>query len=275
MKIQKEISKIEVFPGEAQEIDERLDILFKLKRKYGGSIQSVIEFYQNANEKLRRIRSSEEQAAFLSKRKDELREILCVKALELSVQRQATASILETSICNELQELGMKNIKFLIKIEHQQNPDSFPVNGLDHVEFLISPNAGEDLKPLSRIASGGEASRIMLAIKTILAQSDRIPLLIFDEVDTGISGRTAGLLGEKLLKISNNHQVLCVTHMAQIAAKAKNHIFIEKSVVENDTKTSINYLNEEGRILEIARLLSGGANMEKAVELATEMLTNK
>jgi DNA repair protein RecN (Recombination protein N) len=169
----------------------------------------------------------------------------------------------------------MKNIKFLIKIEHQQNPDSFPVNGLDHVEFLISPNAGEDLKPLSRIASGGEASRIMLAIKTILAQSDRIPLLIFDEVDTGISGRTAGLLGEKLLKISNNHQVLCVTHMAQIAAKAKNHIFMEKSVVENDTKTSINYLNEEGRILEIARLLSGGANMEKAVELATEMLTNK
>lgn len=275
MKIQKEISKIEVFPGEAQEIDERLDLLFKLKRKYGGSIQSVIEFYQNANEKLRRIRSSEEQAAILSKRKDELRDILCVNALELSVQRQATATILETSICNELQELGMKNIKFLIKIEHQQNPDSFPVNGLDHVEFLISPNAGEDLKPLSRIASGGEASRIMLAIKTILAQSDRIPLLIFDEVDTGISGRTAGLLGEKLLKISNNHQVLCVTHMAQIAAKAKNHIFIEKSVVENDTKTSINYLNEEGRILEIARLLSGGANMEKALELATEMLANK
>lgn len=275
VKIQKEISKIEVFPGEAQEIDERLDLLFKLKRKYGGSIQSIIEFYQNANEKLKRIRSSEEQAAILTRRRNELRDTLHAKALELSILRQTTAGILETAICNELNELGMKNIRFLIKIEHQQEADSFPVNGLDHIEFLISPNAGEDLKPLSRIASGGEASRIMLAIKTILAQSDRIPLLIFDEVDTGISGKTAGLLGEKLLKISSNHQVLCVTHMAQIAAKAKNHIYIEKSVKDNDTKTSINYLNEQGRIMEIARLLSGGANMDKAIDLATDMLINK
>jgi DNA repair protein RecN (Recombination protein N) len=163
-----------------------------------------------------------------------------------------------------------------VKIDHQDNPYPLPKNGFDQIEFLISPNIGEDLKPLSRIASGGEASRIMLAIKTILAESDRIPLLIFDEIDTGISGKTAGLLGDKLRAISANHQVLCVTHMAQIAAKAEHHLLIEKSVANNETTIKAKYLTEEERISEIARLLSGNENWKKALDLAQEMIqTNR
>jgi DNA repair protein RecN (Recombination protein N) len=201
----------------------------------------------------------------------------CYRKLQSDAQkiyelRVATALILEDKICKELEELGMKGTRFSVDILHQESPEQLSKNGFDQVEFLISPNIGEELKPLSRIASGGEASRIMLAIKTILAESDRIPLLIFDEVDTGISGRTAGLLGEKLLSISLNHQVLCVTHMAQIAAKAAHHLLIEKNVYNNETTTKARYLTDDQRVKEIARLLSGDENERKALDLAQEML---
>lgn len=267
-----EIEKVMIEPGELESIDARLDQLFRLKKKYGATITDVLEFYKNAVNKLQTIRSSEERVAELLKKKEIFYNNLKVAAQEIFNERKYASEILEKKICEQLSLLGMKGTKFSVNITHIENPTQISKNGFDNVDFLISPNIGEELKPLSRIASGGEASRIMLAIKTILADSDEIPLLIFDEVDTGISGKTAGLLGQKLLDISQNHQVLCVTHMAQIAAKAKQHIFIEKNVANNETKTKLIYLDKQGRVDEIARLLSGGENHEKALELANDML---
>ncbi len=273
--IRYEMEKVLVEPGELEKIDSRLDLLFRLKKKYGGSIEGVLEFYKNAVQKLTAIRSSEERVHELLNEKDNLYNQLKNAAKIIYEQRKAAAILLENDICVELGELGMKGTKFSVSVNHNDEPNQVGFSGFDQIEFLISPNVGEDLKPLSRIASGGEASRIMLAIKTILAKSDEIPLLIFDEVDTGISGKTAGLLGDKLSEISKNHQVLCVTHMAQIAAKALQHIYIEKIVENDETTTRLKYLDEESRVKEIARLLSGGQNEAKAIDLAREMLSNK
>lgn len=270
--IRNEIDKIIVEPGELDKIDSRLDKLFRLKKKYGGSIESVLNFYRDANLKLDGMHSSEERIKELQDTKSRCYLRLQNDARILYEERAKAAIVLERKICEELNELGMKGTKFSVQIIHQDNPNLLSKDGFDEIEFMISPNIGEELKPLSRIASGGEASRIMLAIKTILAQSDQIPLLIFDEVDTGISGKTAGLLGEKLLQISFEHQVLCVTHMAQIAARAAQHIYIEKMVENNETKTKVRYLSDSQRALEIARLLSGGQNEAKALDLAKEML---
>lgn len=274
-RIRIEIEKINVEPGELERIDVRLDQLFRLKKKYGGSIESVLDFYRNASRKLEFIRSSEERTRTLLKEKEIFYIQLQVDAKRISENRNLAAKVLEKKICEELNELGMKGTRFSVQITHQENPAQLSKNGFDLIEFLISPNVGEELKPLSRIASGGEASRIMLAIKTILAESDQIPLLIFDEVDTGISGKTAGLLGEKLLSISKTHQVLCVTHMAQIAARADQNIYIEKIVVDNETITKVKYLKDEERVIEIARLLSGGEYEKKALDLAQEMIQSR
>lgn len=273
-RLRNEVEKVIVEPGELEKIDERLDLLFRLKKKYGGSIESVLEFYRNSTQKLDFIRTSEERTQELLKEKEICYKKLQIDAEIINEQRTKAAQALEKKICDELSELGMKGTRFSVKIIHQTNPGQLSKNGFDQIEFLISPNVGEELKPLSRIASGGEASRIMLAIKTILAESDQIPLLIFDEVDTGISGKTAGLLGGKLLAISKAHQVMCVTHMAQIAAKANQHIYIEKFVVDNETTTKVKYLEDSDRTREIARLLSGGENETKAFDLAQEMISS-
>lgn len=272
--IRDKIDKVVIQPGELEKLDERLDKLYRLKKKYGGSIESVLEFYKKASQRLNDILLSEEKVNELQQLKQKLLAQMKERADDIYDKRIQAAGLLEKKICGELNELGMRETRFMVNITHQCDSDQFRRNGCDLVEFLISPNVGEDLKPLSRIASGGEASRIMLAIKTILAESDRIPLLIFDEIDTGISGKTAILLGEKLLSISARHQVLCVTHMAQIAAKAKQHISIEKVVSGNETTTKVRVLSHEDRITEIARLLSGGENEKKALELAGEMLRN-
>ena len=275
-RIRNEIDKIIAEPGELEIIDSRLDKLFKLKKKYGGSIETVLDFYRNASQKLSDMRSSEERIKELLDIKATCYKQLQNDARILYEQRTKASLVLERKICEELSELGMKGTRFSVEITHQDNPNQLSKDGFDQLEFMISPNIGEELKPLSRIASGGEASRIMLAIKTILAQSDQIPLLIFDEIDTGISGKTAGLLGEKLLRISFEHQVLCVTHMAQIAARATQHIYIEKTVQNDETKTKVRYLSDSQQVEEIARLLSGGQNETKALDLAREMLeTNK
>jgi len=272
--IRLETEKIDVYPEEMQEIEERLDLLFKLKRKYGGNIEGVIDYYRRAVEKLSNIRESESKTKELNEKKSVILKKLNLLSSNLFQARKEASLVLEKNITKELAGLGMINTKFHVDIAHGDTNTFYP-NGSDKIEFLISPNPGEALKPLSKIASGGEASRIMLAIKTILADSDSIPTLIFDEVDTGISGKTAGLLGDKLLELSENHQVFCVTHMAAIAAKSDNHFFIEKNVEDNKTLTSVRKLKREGRITEIARLLSGEDNREKAEDLAAEMLEKK
>jgi DNA repair protein RecN (Recombination protein N) len=271
-KVKLHMDKIELYPGETEELDERLDQLFRLKSKYGGSIESVIQFYKESAKRVRDIQESEYQIECLKKKKDETYNRLREISDHLFQERNRAARTLEETVYSELSELGMQGTSFYVRIEHPENPSQFPFSGIDQIGFFISPNAGEGLKPLSLIASGGEASRIMIAIKTILAHSDRIPSLVFDEVDTGISGKTAGLLGDKLTKLSKSHQIFCVTHMAQIAAKARNHIYIEKVVHFDRTIVTVSYLDGDQRAVEIARLLSGEKNRDKALELAREML---
>ncbi|MHB8961778.1 MAG: DNA repair protein RecN [Saccharofermentanales bacterium] len=271
--ISKEIGNVEVFPGEAKKIDDRLDVLYNLKHKYGGSIEAVAEHHRQAVARLDRLKSGEERTRVLLARKAVILKTLAECSYRLYEERSKVAITLERAITSELSELGMQGTRFSADLKHSDSEKEFSAEGQDTLEFLISPNIGEELRSLSRIASGGEASRIMLAIKTILADSDSIPVLIFDEIDTGISGKTAGLLGEKMMKIAGSHQVFCVTHMAQIAAKAHNHIHIEKSVRNDRTFTDIRYIEADDRIAEIARLLSGDENKGEAVELAKAMLS--
>lgn len=270
--ISKEIDNAEVFPGEAKKIDDRLDVLYNLKHKYGGSIEAVAEHCSKAMEKLDKLMSGEERARTLLTQKAVILKRLSENSMKLYESRAHAAVTLEQAITRELSELGMRATRFNVNLIHKTGEKDFSADGQDSLEFLISPNVGEELRPLSKIASGGEASRIMLAIKTILADSDSIPVLIFDEIDTGISGKTAGLLGEKMLRIADSHQVFCVTHMAQIAAKAQNHVHIEKSVRNDRTFTDIRYIEEGERVGEIARLLAGDENKGEALELARAML---
>jgi DNA repair protein RecN (Recombination protein N) len=188
------------------------------------------------------------------------------------MEREKAAQVLEKNITDELENLEMKNSEFKVNLLYSDNETNFTKNGLDCAEFLISSNIGEPLKPLSKIASGGEMSRIMLAIKTILANVDSIPTLIFDEIDTGISGKAAQKVGEKLSYISKNHQVLCVTHLSQLACMADNHLLIEKNSNGENTFTTVRSLHSKGRIEEIARIIGGSDITTLAIKHADELI---
>lgn len=277
--IRKEKDGIEYNPGLLEEIDERLDLIYRLKRKYGGSTAEVLEYCIRAEAQLEELHRSEETAVKLQKKLTGLDEELFETAGRLHELREAAAGILEDKIGGQLNELEMKRAKFKVDLQFDRNTESgverkYLPNGLDRVEFLISPNVGEPLKPLARIASGGEMSRIMLAVKTILADVDNIPTLIFDEIDIGISGKASQKVGEKLSFISKNHQVLCVTHLAQIACMADRHYLIEKVSEEETTRTFVRKL-EDGEVRdELARLMGGSSSSEASVRYAGEMLEN-
>ncbi len=260
---------IEFDEEERQEVETRLDSIFSLKRKYGNSIEEIINYGDSIKEEIKRIENLETYINELNSKKEQSE----IKLFELSQKmhkiRLEKAKILSERINNELQDLEMKNAKIEVKVEFDENRN-FTLKGLDKVEFLISTNIGEDLKPLIKIASGGEMSRIMLAIKNVLADVDKVSVLIFDEIDTGISGKAASSVGTKMKEISRNHQVLCVTHLASIAAKGDYNYYISKNVIGEETKTSIKRLTEEETINEIARISSG--NISKiALEHAKEL----
>lgn len=263
-------------PAQLEEIEERLDVISKLKRKYGTTISEIIEFAKNAENELDSYQDSEEKLLKLNEEKSTIKKELLVLCDDLNLMRNKVANLLESSICRELSELSMNNAKFEVNISNLSNEEilNFTKNGLDEVEFLISPNKGEPVKSLSRIASGGELSRIMLAIKTILADVDRIPTMIFDEIDIGISGVAAKKVGEKMRKISMSHQVICVTHLAQIAAVSENNIFVSKSYEGTKTVTRVTQLNSDELVNEIARLLDGDSSSEITVQHAKEMIKN-
>ena len=252
---------------ERNRIEERLDIIYKLKRKYGNSIEEILKYNKEINERIEKIENSEE---YVNKLKVELKEVRTTmekKAKEMNKIRIHYGEILSDKINKELTDLEMKNARFEVYIEQEEK---FNINGLDKVEFMISTNIGEDKKPLAKIASGGEMSRIMLGIKNVLADVDTISTMVFDEIDTGISGIAANSVSEKLKTISKNHQVLCVTHLANIAARGDYNYYISKDVEENRTKTSVRKLNEEETIKEIARIASGNIN-EIALEHARNL----
>ena len=272
--IRKNQESIEYNPESLNEVEERLDLIYRLKRKYGKGINEIHQFCEEAEKQLEEIEKSEEIARLLAEKQTELETQLYLTSCKLNAERVRAASVLESRIGRQLDDLEMRNAKFKVDIQFDADNSSgrkYGPNGLDKVEFLISPNLGEPLKPLAKIASGGEMSRVMLAIKTILADVDRMPTLIFDEIDTGISGKAAQKVGEKLSYISAKHQVLCVTHQAQIASIADHNYLIEKVTAENSTRTKIMLLDSEKKVKEIARLI-GGEITETSLKHAEEMI---
>ncbi len=256
---------------EQKEIEERLDLIFSLKRKYGNSIKEILQYKEDVEREIYRIENLEEYTNNLKKEQKEVKSKLDEIASKIHEKRKENAIELSSKINKNLQELEMKNAKVNIHTDYIE--EEYYENGKDKVAFFISTNVGEDEKELSKIASGGEMSRMMLAIKTVLANTDNTPILIFDEIDTGISGKAANAVAEKLNQISGKHQVLCISHLPNIAAVADSNYFISKSVVNDRTSTSIKRLNEQEIINEIARISSGEVN-EVTIKYA-EKLRNK
>ena len=253
---------------ERDNVERRLDEIFSLKRKYGNSIEEILKYKDELDEEINQIENMEEINNKLKREKLEIERqmnILCEKMHEL---RCNYGIELSAKINNELKDLEMNQAKLYVKVEKAES--NFNSNGLNKVDFMISTNAGEEQKELIKIASGGEMSRVMLAIKTVLADVDEVPTLIFDEIDTGISGKAGKAVAEKMKKISANHQILCVTHLPSIAAKGDYNYYISKNTKENKTTTSIKLLNEEETISEIARIASGDVT-EIAIANAREL----
>lgn len=255
-------------PEELENVEERLQLIYGLKRKYGGSIAEILDFYKNAEKELDFLSNSEEIAQKLDKQKKEIEKQLQQQAEALSSIRKAKARQIQREIEQQLWDLEMKYARFEIAIEDKKEISH---NGKDKVEFLISANAGEQMKPLAKIASGGEMSRVMLALKTVLAEADSIEVFIFDEIDTGVSGRTAQKVAEKMTLIGKSHQIICITHLPQIAAMADHHFLIEKITQQQKTITKIKPLNATESAHEIARLI-GGAKMTEATWTAAKEL---
>ncbi len=257
---------------ERNEIEERINLIYSLKRKYGNNVKEIINYKNEIQEEIEHIENLDQYNNKLKKELKQIKEEMEKLAQKISKLRNEKAKILSNNINNVLEELEMKNAKINIHVDY--NETEFFENGKDEVEFYIRTNLGEDEKPLAKIASGGEMSRIMLAIKKVLADTDKMPVLIFDEIDTGISGKAANSVAEKLNGISKNHQVLCISHLPSIAAIADYNYFISKKVIEDRTNTNIKLLNEKETIEEIARISSGEIN-EATIQYATQLRNKK
>lgn len=257
---------------ERQKTEERLDLIFSLKRKYGNTIEEILKYKEDSQEEIERIENLEGYRNNLKKTLEGLETNMFSLAKKMDDVRNEKAKVLSNKISEELQDLEMRNASFNVVVTFDEG-GGFNKNGLDKVEFFIKTNTGEDFKPLIKIASGGEMSRIMLAIKHVLASIDKVSVLIFDEIDTGISGVAANKVAEKMKQIASHHQVLCVTHLAPIAAKGDYNYYISKSVINETTKTNVKSLNEEEVLNEIARIASGEVNevtLEHAKQLRTK-----
>jgi DNA repair protein RecN (Recombination protein N) len=273
--------QIHMDPHSLEMVEDRLEVLNGIKRKYGPTLEDVLQYKNKLASMMDDMGERRDKLDQLCKKQAELEASLCKRAGKLSEKRKAAAGALERAVKKELFELHMAETRFQVSFGEAGaqgrrlaggNIDAVHADGLDRVEFMISPNIGEDLKPLNKIASGGELSRIMLALKTILARTASVETIIFDEVDSGISGATAEVIGEKLSSLADYHQILCITHLPQIASQGENHFLVRKEVVRGRTQTSISGLEPEARVQEIARLLGGKEITHRAVAHAREML---
>ena len=255
-------------PEELSQIEERLNLIYNIKARYGNSVEEVEAYYVKIQEKLAKYEDYELYIDELKRRTAEVEQKLEVSSRELTELRSKAAKELEKDIKKALEDLNFLEVEFVISMKEL---DKFTANGKDEAEFMISTNPGESVKSLSKVASGGELSRIMLAIKSVLAEKDAVDTLIFDEIDTGISGRTAQKVSEKLKKISRTHQVISITHLPQIASMADDHFIIEKSTDGMVTKTNIALLSEEASVMELARMLGGAKITDAVVSSAREM----
>lgn len=259
------LDAIEFNPRRLEQTEERLDVIHKLQRKYGGSVESALAFAEKARQELDTIAHATERIAELEMQEEKILADLAKKGQALSQKRREAALSLQSSVERELNDLSMIGARFSVDFQYQPDPQgiqdetgervAFDSTGFDHVEFLIAPNMGEGLKPLVKIASGGETSRLMLAIKNVLAQADDIPTLIFDEIDQGIGGRVGMVVGEKLWQLGRRHEVLCVTHLPQLAAFGDQHFQVRKLVRDGRTTTHVELLNDQARLEELALML--------------------
>ena len=262
------MEELDADPGRLEEIEERLDLLYRLRHKYGDSEEELIAYLDHAKKELKSLSDYAFNRAQLEKRREQLYNDAYCSAKELSEIRRQVCEDFRDSVEREMAFLQMPHVRLEIAREETE----LNARGVDKLEFLISTNPGEEPKPVSKIASGGELSRMMLAIKTVLSKADFVQTLIFDEIDTGISGSAADRVGKKLSQLSADSQILCVTHQAQIAAFADNHLFISKSVRDDRTFTHVESLDEEGRVKELARIVGGEQVTESALNHARQLL---
>jgi DNA repair protein RecN (Recombination protein N) len=259
-------------PARQAEVEERLDLISKLRRKYGATIEEILAFAEQAARELDGLTNREERAAQLQEQEERLRERIGAAAGQLSQRRRAAGEALATAMERQLDELNMRKARFQTQITQRSDANGAPVRepsgeayyaftatGVDQVEFLIAPNPGEPFKALARTASGGETSRLMLALKTILSHADAVPILIFDEIDAGISGRAGQVVGEKLWGLGRSHQVLCITHLPQIAALGDRHFQVAKGLRGDRTTTEVTALDGAAQVDELAQMLGGSA----------------
>ncbi len=272
-KLQDDLEYIESQGNQLDDIIRRLDKISRLKRKYNFTIEAVWDFHDRAVNKRKELLDAADNVDKLQKKKEQVIKILYERATILSELRKKWANKLQDGIEKELKDLGMSAARFKVEFKKFSLSDAKSY-GLENAEFMIASNKGSDFKPLSKTASGGEASRVMLAIKVILAQADELQLLVFDEIDTGISGETSAIVAEKLKLLAKSHQILCVTHQAQIAAVADQQFFIYKESDDETTKTFIKPLSQAEREHEIARLLSGNSDDKQSLILARKLLNN-
>ena len=263
-------NSIDLNPSRLEYLAQRRLDLNHVKKKYSLDVDGLIKLYQDALQEVSTLESSSSEIEKLNLEKEKLLLEVTEKAKKLSEYRLKIADNFVSRVCKELEFLNMPNVIFKVS----NSTGKLTVHGMDSMEFLISANVGEPPKPISKIASGGELSRIMLALKTVLADKDNIPTLIFDEIDTGVSGKTAQKIGFKLKEVSKNRQVICVTHLSQIAIMGDNHLLIEKSIHNDRTSTSVTKLDHSGRVNEIARIMNGDNLTSTALKNAEELLNS-
>ncbi|MDX9992355.1 MAG: DNA repair protein RecN [Anaerolineales bacterium] len=274
------LETIEYNPKRLNEAEERLDLIHRLLRKYGGTIEAVLAFGLKARADLETITNAAEKIEELQSRQTQLLRELAERGLALSEKRKKTAQTLAQGIESELSDLKMEQALFSVDFQTKPDPHGLPLpggqfvafdaSGFDRVEFLVAPNPGEGLKPLVKIASGGETSRLMLALKNVLAKADQIPSLIFDEIDQGIGGRVGQIVGLKLWRLGRSHQVLCITHLPQLASFGDQHFKVEKIIQNGRTTTSVVRLENDDRMLELAQML--GEVSEGSLRSASDIL---
>ena len=289
LSLQDYIDQIEFNPNRLIETENRLVLITTLKKKYGPDEQAIIGFAEQAREQLENISHAEENIADLEKEESRLMEELRAAALALSASRQTAAQSLGQQVEKELADLKMAGARFSVALDHKPDEKGVPIdgetivrftsNGIDMAEFLIAPNPGEGFKPLVKIASGGETSRLMLALKNVLAKADTIPVLIFDEIDQGIGGRVGAIVGEKLWQLGGNHQVFCVTHLAQLAAYGNQHFHVFKKIDQERTHTLVEDLKGANRLTELALMFGNDSEANRtaareAIETADQFKNN-
>ncbi len=272
IKLRRYLEKIDHDPKTLDEVEERLDTIYTIKRKYGGSISEAIKYHEKITNELNLVEDNGHQLNLLNKQKKIIEDELLELCQVISQLRKEASEDLSKKILVVLHDLGMAQASFEIIVERKKENGT---NGYDRVEFLISPNLGEPLKPLARIASGGEMSRVMLALKTVLAHVDNIETFIFDEIDAGVSGRTAQCVAERLCDLAQTNQILCISHLPQIVAMADVHFLIEKSSDETKTTTSVTELAFDSSVNEIARLIGGAEITDFTIRAAQEMKVHR